>query len=571
VIATHRQILTTGVLLAACMGGVDKADAQVRRAPDANTPRLLVATFRSTERGLGAESADALRTRVSQYFDIRQLLAISRQSIAETLKPSGFSIDSVLSPNDARELARMMRADQIVDGEVTKLADGSVKVSARMFLPRDGALAQPLGDIVAKNVNAAVKEVARELGEALKQLRDARECDNAMIAQQYDAAVAAARKAIALYPKASIARLCLASALSAMKRPADEVIRIADEVLALDSLNRIALGLKLAAQEEKGDVEGAVSSLLRLIAGNPTDRSLIDAIIAKLARLDPDKGVEAMQKVMVNLPGDPSLTRQYWLMLLLAARITEALDVGESLATLDTAQMDSTWFTRMTAAASTANQPEKALAYAARAVERFPNSAGFLALHAGLLRKTGQVAQAVSALQRAVAIDPKVENGYVGIVVGLADLDQADSARVWAQRAIAGGASAETIGSALIGTVRKAFEKAQQTKTRADWREALTLAQGVHDAAPSTTSNWFVGIAAFQIGVDALQRINTTRSCAEVGVIESTLAVAQPALLKGGRVDPDAAGKMLHVIGEVTTSIPQYKRAFCTTRARPEN
>jgi len=569
-IAMHRLTVTAGVLLTTLAGGAGVLPAQARNAPAPNAPRLLVATFRSADRGLGVQSADALRTRVSQDFAVRDLVAISRQAIFEALENSGFKADSALNPNDARELARLLRADHLIDGEVTKLPDGSVKVSARMLLPRDVALAQPLGEITARNVGDAAKSIARELGEALKQLREATECEHAVRAQRYDAAVAAARKAIAVYPKASIARLCMASALAAMKAPANEVIRTTDEVLALDSLNRIALGLKMEAQEANGDVEGAVATLLRIVAGNPRDASLIDAVVARLATLDPNKGVDAIRKVMAEVPDDPRLVRQEWLMLLRAARYTEALASGETLATLDSAQMDSTWYTRMTAAADAADQPTTALAYATRAVERFPSSAGFLALQAGLYRKTGQVAQAVGALQRAVAIDPTVENGYVGIVVGLAELDQPDSARAWARRGIAAGGDAGTIGAALMSTVRSAFEKAQQTKARADWREALARVQQVDEVAPTASSAWFVGIASFYVGLDAASKIGTTRSCAEVGVIESMFGVAQPAILTGGKADPTAAAQMLKVIGDVTGSMPELKRMYCARRGSDE-
>ena len=121
----------------------------------------------------------AVRGRVSKEVPQKQLLVIDKKFIDETLTASGYRPDSALSANDTRELAKLMRADEILDGLVTK-TDTGVRVDARLLLARDVSLAQPLPPAYAKNVGDAAKQIASDLKEARKQLGANRACENAL-------------------------------------------------------------------------------------------------------------------------------------------------------------------------------------------------------------------------------------------------------------------------------------------------------------------------------------------------------------------------------------------------------
>lgn len=567
--AMHRQALTAAGLVAALAGGTEVVGAQAnRQGPDANTPKILVPTFRvatgTQDRGLGVQGADAIRNRVSQEFTAKQLWAIPKNDINATLEASGYRPDSALSPSDIKELAKIMRADEIIDGEVERMADGSVKVTARMLLSRDVSLSQPLGTVTAKNLGDAAKPIAKELSDARKQLKDNRDCENHIRGSKFDEAIASAKKGIAAYPKATLARLCMASALSAKKAPGDEIIAVTNEVLQVDPTNRIALGLKYAAQKEKGDNEGAVTTLVAMQKADPSNTTLAQQVAEALALLDPAKAVPMLDTLVAQNPGDPSLLKTQWLVLLRAQQFDRALTAGEELAKIDTAAMDSTWYTRMTAAAGAANNTAKAVEFASRAIQRYPNNASFLALQAQMLQKAGQLPQAVEAMKKAVAIDPKVENGYLFLVVRLAEMNQPDSAKAWAEKAIASGTDKAMIGNALLSNVTPAFQKAQASKTRADWRAALQLAQAVEAMAPTENSAFFTGVAAFQVGLDALQNLNKSKSCAEVNLVEEMFTITQSTLPRGGKVDANTAGQIMNVLGQVMPQLPQYKKALCS-------
>ena len=151
------------------------ASAQYNRAPDPNATRVLVAVFRSGEKGMGVQAADAVRSRINSEFPFKQVYVLPKTDINATLEASGFSVTDALEPHDQRALATLLRADEYVTGTATKTADG-VRVEAALVLARDNALVQPVGTYEAKNLGQAASLISKELKEARKQMDDERKC-----------------------------------------------------------------------------------------------------------------------------------------------------------------------------------------------------------------------------------------------------------------------------------------------------------------------------------------------------------------------------------------------------------
>ena len=108
-------------------------------------PRFMVPTFRSSERGLGLQAAEAVRERMGQDFQLKTLWIVPKSDIMTTLVNSGYSTTEALSSNDARALAQLLRAEEYVEGTVEKTPTG-YRVSANMLLIRpDGGPAAPAG------------------------------------------------------------------------------------------------------------------------------------------------------------------------------------------------------------------------------------------------------------------------------------------------------------------------------------------------------------------------------------------------------------------------------------------
>ena len=143
--ASHRSALSAAGLAAAlaALAAPSVLGAQMRpQGPGPDTKRAVVTTFRG-EPEAGVKLADEIRNRIQSDFNIRQLMPVSKKDIDNTLVSSGYKPDSALAPNDIKELAKLVRGDEVIDGTVTKTG-GVYKVNARLFLPRDAAISQPL-------------------------------------------------------------------------------------------------------------------------------------------------------------------------------------------------------------------------------------------------------------------------------------------------------------------------------------------------------------------------------------------------------------------------------------------
>ena len=562
--ALHRYVVTTAGLVAlfGASAVVMPAHAQRTIEPDA---RMLVATFRSADRGLGVQGADAVRARVSQEVPVRQLFVIKKENINETLEASGYRPDSALSATDTRELARLMRADEIIDGTVSRTADGGVRIDARLALARDISLAQPLPPAQARNVADAARQIARDLKEARKQLDANKQCEQALREEKWDDAIRFANEGIGQYAQSTLARLCLATALQGKKAAPDEVLAVTNQIVAIDPKSTHALGMAHEAYKTKGDTAQATEMLVRLFQANPTNVSLlVDQIIPALVRAgNPQRAVAIVDTLVAQNPGDPQLVRTQWLVLLNAQDYKRAVEAGERLVALDTAAADTTYFTRTVAALAADSQFQRASEVAARAAQKFPTNATFLMQQGQLLRSLGQLPQSVAVMQRAYAIDPKVQNGVLFIIVGLGEQGMTDSALAFANQAIAGGADRESIGNALLGAVGPAVQKAQASKLRADWQAAMSMAQAVDNIAPSANSKYFLGVSAFQVGLDALQKLQQTKSCSEARLIEDVWATAQMAMPAGASVSQETAGQIMGLIQQYSAPVAQYKRQLC--------
>jgi len=232
--------------------------AQMRaQGPNPDTPRLLVAVFSSNDRSAGVMAADAIRTRVQNLANVKQLYVIPKNDIVTYLESSGYRPDSSLGLTDLKELAKLLRADEVLAGSVTRSATGGYRFEPRLMLARDPALAQPLPAVEAANANDAARQVEKSLNEARKQLADNKACENAIRDQKWAAAIAAANAGIVKYPTATIARLCLANVYLAMQTtkdslgaPPDSVLKVTDEIRRLDPKNSQALRFAYAAYEK---------------------------------------------------------------------------------------------------------------------------------------------------------------------------------------------------------------------------------------------------------------------------------------------------------------------------------
>lgn len=564
--------LTLGALSApaALMGQTSRAGV----GPNPDTPRLLVAVFASNDRTTGVAAADAIRSRVSTAANIKQLYVIPKNDITNYLESSGYKSDSSLGPTDLKELAKLLRADEVLSGTVTRTATG-LKIEPRLMLARDVALAQPLPAVEAGNAADAARQIEKSLQDARKQLADNKACENAIRDNQGDKAIAFARAGMAKYPNATIARLCLANAYQAMKAPPDSVLRVTDEIRKIDPKNSMALRFAYIAYQAKSDAENAVRALMGLLALEPSNPTLQSDVVRELAKLGkPEVALPLLDTLLAQNPGDPQMLRQKWLLTLAKADaadtatrgavFAQALTAGEEMVKADTTLADSVYFDRQILAGSRA-VPPRAVEFASRAVQKYPNSAGFWASKANAERKAGQSQMAIESMKRALSINPKTQNGNLLLAQIYVDLNQPDSAVSVAHRAVANGEDPKTWGAFLLGPTQAAWKQADEPghKTPAEYQKALALAEESDKLSPSPTAAFFGGVSAFSIGIASLQAAQKPKSCPLARTAQEMFGKTLMYMPRGGQIDAGTATTVLNYVKQYSPAAEQMVKQYC--------
>ena len=126
--------------------------------------------------------------------------------VVDRLQRAGYNPDSAYAIDAVRQLARLMRADEIVVGTVTRTANVTT-ISGELRLTRDENLRQPLAEVSAPRVDSAAALFARALHGARVQLTNQRRCENALHDGDGQRAAATAREAVRAFPASTIARM----------------------------------------------------------------------------------------------------------------------------------------------------------------------------------------------------------------------------------------------------------------------------------------------------------------------------------------------------------------------------
>jgi tetratricopeptide (TPR) repeat protein len=491
---------------------------------------------------------------------------IPRATINASLKASGYPEDAVLGPADLKMLAKQLRADLVVDGNVEKTAVG-LAMTARLVMPSNFDLVQPLPSVEAKNPGDAAKEVERHFEAAQKSVADFKRCASAINAQKYDEARAAARQTIARYPASTLGRLCLIDAFSRAKEPIDSVIGAARAVLAIDSTSVLALTNLVDAYQEKHDTASTVGALQKLVVYRPDLRPELVKLLVQMNQ--PKLALPVIKQQLAENPGDAQALRMQWLVLLADHQWKAARQAGAELVKEDSAAANEDYFTRSIAAALADSQPTIAAEVGASAVSKFPKSAALWGLTANAERKAGKLDAAVHSIRQALALDAKTENGWPFLVAALIEQGQLDSALASARAGVAAGADRAAIAQPLIAALAGATNRAQADKTRERWLEVYTVGSAVDSIAPSPNTKFFVAIGALQVGSDALRVADALKSCTEIRLAEdmwTTATINAPAAAQAGPQQKEAAAQIMTVTQQFLPAIAQRKKSYCKTK-----
>lgn len=563
------SVLATGLVASAPL----VASAQSNRAPDPNAPRLMVGVFRSAEKNLGVQTADAVRSRLSQDVPLKQLWVIPKNDVTATLEASGFPTTEALAAHDARALAQLLRADEYIVGTIAKSDSGGYSVNANLVLTRDNSLVQPLGTFRVDKADKASGAISKEFRDAQKAFQHERACVNSAREQKYDQAAAAARRGIAEYPKSTLARICLANVMREQKAPADSVLKLAQEILAIDPRSRPALTIAYDAYKTAGQNEQATETLLQLVAADPSNSRLLEQVVNELAASGKaGQAVPLVNQLVTENPGDPNFLGLQMRVKLAAKDYKGGIAAGEELMRADTSAATPELFTRLSTAAVLDSQPQLAAQLAARGVEKFPTNADLLVGYADVLRTAGQSQQAIDVLGRALAANPKTPGAYATQARLYADLNQHDQALNALQQAVANGDSASTVATYALAIGQQQYRAANASKKREDFERAIRYLEFANKTNVTPEGQFLLGAASFSTAnmwLQEAQRLSKgsasekTQACSASKSAQTAFVTAQTNLPAGGKFNPQATQQLLQSVGQYAPYADQFAKALC--------
>ena len=558
-------VLFVGTVASGAFATMNAQTQTLQRGQTAG-PRFMVPTFRSTERGLGLQAAEAIRERMGQDFQLKTLWIVPKSDIMTTLVNSGYSTTEALSSNDARALAQLLRAEEYVEGNVEKTPTG-YRVTANMLLVRPDGMVQPLPPIDVAKVADAAKGISSAVESARKQVDPAKKCIDFYRAKNYAGALAEARKGIAAYPNAVMPRVCMAEVYNDQKLGADSMISIAESILKIHKDNKRALAFAADAYAEKKMEDKQIEALTRLISLDPTNTRLQTQVVNILAGSGKASlALPIVDDAVKNNPGDASLVKLQWLVHFAAKDIKGALVIGEEMVKLDTASADTSFFIREAAAYAADSQFKKAAETLARGRAKFPKNMSIASTYVQLLIQTGQTAQAIEVAKGILAENPKIPGIWLPIAKAQSDAGASpDTVMASLRSAIAAGDSA-----GLVATYATGLGQAEQKKAGAatpkdidGYRRALRFLQFSDSVQQTPAAAFLQGATHLQKGQALLEQAREKKSCDMAKEATQDFTDAQIFIPRGAAQFRNEAGQLMTALQQLSPYGDQMVKALC--------
>ncbi|MGQ0640345.1 MAG: tetratricopeptide repeat protein [Gemmatimonadaceae bacterium] len=529
-------------------------------------PRFMVPILRGQEKTLGIQVADAIRERLAGEFLMRTLYIVPWSDIKNTLEASGYSSTEPLNPNDTKQLATLIRADEYIEGTIAR-ENGELSADLDMYITRGSeGQVQPLAKVSGARAGDLARAVTKQVEEARKQLPHVSNCFLSWRQNKHAEALAAARKAIEVYPKSSMARVCVLEIYNSRKLGADSIISAAEAVLSIHNDNRRALAMVADAYGEKKNEDKHIETLMKLLAANPTDVRLQERVVRRLG----ESGKAALAKPIIDEavkqnPGDPSLIRLQWQVYLALKDWKGAVAIGEEMIKTDTAAADSSFFNALIAAYVNDSQPPKAAEAAARAAAKFTTSASFPAAQAQLLRQAGQLPAALEAINKAIALDGKNSGYYLQQAAIYTEMQQPDNSVASLRKALENSADKATVGGMALSAGNQIFRKFNTSKDTTDLMRALPIVLWADSVRTSPTSALLIGAISLSMGNALIQGANDAKSCEMATRAGDFITEAQIALPKAAADEGNRAtvAQLMTSVQTLSSFPDRQKAAFC--------
>ncbi len=559
---------------------------------------LVVAPLRSDgDRRLARQVAASLRSYISRLANKKEVRVLDGDTTEHLLEFAGYKPDTVVAGATLHDLAHLLRADEIVVGSVSGKRGGPVDVTAEITLVRDWRLRQPLPTVHAATPAAAADSLAHEVIRARTQMIGLRRCENAARSSQAARAVDEARRAVAGYPRSTLAKTCLATEMVMSGASADSVAKVTEEVLAVDSLNIIAAVLRAEALSAMKEPTTAAAEWSRVVALRPDSLELGVLAVEWMLRLrEPAFAVTSGHLLLQKQPGEMQVRRLMFSAYSALADQKNTAALGDSLDAEDLEFRDDSVFEASHVAALRAigdtlgavskiarsvkrhpNDPILYLEYLQlvagenssafqRGLERFPEVSDIHVLAAGAARATGNATNELAALREAVRLDSLMTRGYLRVAELWFSQHRVDSAVATLARAPRKGDGADLLRSYTVGRGMQVLRAG--TPNEDVWRTTITLfaiADSV-ESRPDTRS--LIAAVTMQLAQSELATATKTKQCSTTKDAMQSLAWADAAIQKGVG-EGSSADELRDAYSKLNAAAESMSKSFCTGSTAP--
>jgi tetratricopeptide (TPR) repeat protein len=576
-----------------------------RRPPQEFTRQgLLITNFAvgpDVDLKTGRRAGDRLRDRIEDLVDKRTTLVIDDYDIRDRMYRAGFDPDSTYTLDHIYLLGRALRADEYVEGLVTREGD-KFRLEATLVLMRDKKMRQPIASVASASLDEAADALSKNVNAALGQLVYVRRCENALREAKGAVATSQSREAIAQYSNAVLARICLGWALRQTNAAPALILDVARQVLARDSTSFHAIETAAIALDSLRRRDAAADMWLRLAATDTNDVDLAHRVINSMVFGGNTKRVEPFvlglaQRFSDNLP----VVQQKWRVTFENRSWPRALEAGEILVKRDSAaRADSTFWLRLATVYRAVGKPFKAieaLAYGVstfpsdprlyslytqyvkteadtvlpRGLELFPQSADLQALNAKELRTRGKLAESLEASKKAMALDSTMSQGELMVAQLEVELGRPDSALSALRRALGRGEDSTLVAQFALSKGNALYRAANGTHVSSDFGVALRFLAFADSVKPSVQSTFLMGATALGLAQAALTEApklaDKVESCRLARLGSDMVPIARNGLQAGQDAYGDAAKQSLDYLTQLEPYVGPQLTAFCAVAA----
>jgi tetratricopeptide (TPR) repeat protein len=490
-------------------------------------------------------------------------------------------------------LARRMRADEVIVGTVISPPNGrgTVEVRAELRVTRDWRLRQPLPLVRAANPAAAGDTLAREIARARTQLTPHRRCENAARGVNFAAAVRHGEEGVLAYPRSVLARTCLLMALRFVNASADSVVRVAEDILAVDTVNIVAAVIRAAGLTSLERPAPAALAWARVLELRPDSLDLALTGVETMMRLQkPQLALEWTRKLIAIHAGELRLRRLLFRANIALSQWKDAAALGDSLDVADQEfRDDSTYATRHIEALRLIGDTLAALSKSARVVRQhpgdlvlylqyvklingeaatalprglalFPEASELRVLQARAAVSGGRRREAIDALGAAVSSDPTLVNGFLQMAELWFEEGQPDSALAAIGR-VPRGTSNDLLRAYAISRGRQTIRTANDS-TPSEWRRAISLFSLADTLDSQDDTRSLIAASTLQLARSELLAAIRTKTCPESQRSDQALLVTA-AVLERGVGEGSSATELREVYAAMRESVDNALKVLC--------